>query len=90
MKPGSNYERILEVRELYDVDKVNQLLQQGNWKLLETPETQKVKRTTTKISRTTGPLEGLLYEKQEIVPIVNEILETKYVLGRYDPSKTTS
>ena len=81
METKYNSERIMEVREFYDCKPVNELLKEGNWRLLETRSEKLTK--TEKEHSLFMLLGGLLYTGTEIVPIVNEELQTKYVLGKY-------
>lgn len=76
-----NLEGIMEVREFYDCKPVNKLLKEGNWKLLEM-RSEKLTKTETE-SSISLLLGGLLYTNTEVVPIVNEELRTKYVIGKY-------
>ena len=73
----------MEVKELYKVEEVNELLQDGNWKLLEFV-TEKVVRTTIEESEGCVILGGLIYASAKGTPVVNEELKTKYILGRYE------
>lgn len=82
METKYNLEGIMEVREFYDYEPVNKLLKEGNWRLLEM-RSEKLTKTDTEDS-VFMLLGGLLYTGTEVVPIVNEELRTKYVLGKYE------
>lgn len=74
---------IIEIKELENIDEVNSLLSTGSWRLIDV-KSEKVKTTETKESGGSELFLGFLYESQPtIVPIENEYIETKYIIGRY-------
>jgi len=79
---NQNLEGIIEVKELHSEAKVNKLLQDGNWRLLQLT-TEKVIKTTVKEGQAHSIFGGILYAGGANMPVVNEELQTKYVLGKY-------
>lgn len=81
LQVDNNLEGILEVSELFNLKNVNELLGNGNWRLLEI-RTEKVRKDIP-VTDSSEWLFGLLYEGSQTTSFVQEELITKYVLGRY-------